>query len=161
VVILSPFKQKRIDIITGSILAIFSVVMFFIVPYQVGGGGSLGKLSALFPRMWLFLTLILSIVLIITRFIMKEKTISTNKKNETQKYPAGQIIFCYTLIIGYIFFIDLVGYYISTMVFLFVFMRSLGEKRWVRIFGISIIFTIIIYFLTKCVHIILPTGIFF
>jgi len=48
-VVLSPFKQKRIDIITGIFLAIFAVVMFFIVPYQVGGGGSLGELSALFP----------------------------------------------------------------------------------------------------------------
>ena len=149
-------KQRRADIIASIILILFSAIFYVIIPYQVGGGGELGKLSAMFPRIALGIMSGLSLILLIKRLRRKDEEAEAHDK--ARKYVLKKIALSLGIILAYVYLIDLFGFGLSTVAFLVVFIRFFGEKSWSKVILTTAIITGTLYFLMKVLFIPTPTG---
>lgn len=119
--------------------------------------------SAAFPKIISVLTIFLSILLIINT--LKERDDKTKEKHEENeqifnKTGTLRLILGSSIIMIYFFLINKIGFIIATLIFLIVFMRVLGIKKWVMSIPISIVTTFLIYFLFQDIlKVQLPSGI--
>lgn len=149
-------NKKREDIIVGLVLIALCAVLYLIVPYQIGGGGELGELSGLFPKISLVIIGGLSLILLLSRLIKKTEKPSVVTESRTKIYI--KISQSLGLIIGYVFLIDVFGFIISTFIFLAVFIKFFGEKSLLKIVFATSITTFGLYFLLRILYIPIPDG---
>lgn len=150
-------NTKRIDIGVGSTLSVFSIIIFlYSNQYKKEMITEYG--ANFFPQVLSVLMFTLSILLIIKAF-----------KGEYQQdmegiNKTGFIRSAITLGISiiYLLLMQLLGFFLSTFIFLFVLMTYIGHKgkviRFVTCLGVSLAVYGIFYFFLK---IPLPEGIFF
>lgn len=153
--------DTKVDRFVGAILAVVAILLYIATPSQLGGGGELGALSGLFPKIALAITAVLSIALSIVSTSPKsddEVTETTPVEESQDTFPAGRLVLSYLFILGYIWLIGVLGYYVSTMLFLIAFSRFLGERRWVITIVLAIAITVGINLLAKALYLSMPVS---
>jgi len=150
------FKESKVDLVFGIIIGIFSLLLYFVItPSQVPNVTRLGVSPRLLPNIIAFLLLILSISQIIGAFKVKDtgdEEVYTINPIELKLIGKSMLVF-----IAYFIAINLVGYIISTIAALAVFMLIFGQRNIKKIALVSVGLPIVIYiFFTKALQMILP-----
>jgi len=158
------------DTIFSLILILFTIICFFSSfqikdPLFAQGLASSGT----YLRIWLSLLMLLSLLLL-RRALSKRLT---NKKEQLFTIP---VIFTITMLIIYAIIISILGYLLSTTIFLFITMsfysfypfkninneKMIITKRLVKYLFLSITMTFIIYYIFEnFLNVIFPDSIFF
>jgi hypothetical protein len=151
-------RHVKADRFVGTALAIISVFLYIVTPSQVGGGGELGALSGLFPRIALVITLVLSVGLILFPARKSGHVDAENADDNGGPLPIGRLACGYLIILAYVCLIGILGYYASTFLFLVTFAWYLGERNWLSTIVMSVAVTIGINLLSRALYLSLPTG---
>jgi len=138
------------------IISIFLIIISFFLYYQTI---TLEDDPATLPRLMLIVIIFLSILMIIKDKIKKSNN-NDVKKMSRQSFLRIFIVTC--IIFLYVNSINLLGFYISTLIFLIIVLRYIGEKNKLVIFGVPILFLIFLYLtFSLFLHVDIPLGIFF
>lgn len=126
---------------------------FKIAEKGMGAGG--------FPKFLAVVIALLGLLLAITAYLKLRQN-----PNGDKKVLNGKEILMILLMVAmfgvYLGIIKTVGYLISTMVFTFIFFFIYGDRKWLRMIIISVLFTVISYYLFRNVfYVMLPMGTLF
>jgi len=150
--------SKRLDIVVGIALCIFSIVIYVYAEQQYAGKGVNSYGPKFFPQALSMMMLLASVALIIQA--LRGKALKGLEKINKQGFIRAMI----TLIIaiGYVFLMNFLGFYLSTIIFLFVVMTYLGQKKlWIRILASLLVATAVYCLFQYFLKIPLPEGIFY
>lgn len=149
----------KIDIIYGTIMMILSIV-FFIMTFSFPQESS-GINPRAFPRFVIISTFILSGILIVQGFLRIKKDRTEEKKPPLSRKTILRIAalaiggMVYTLLVGRI------GYVIATPLLIALTMVLFEERRWLRVVTVSVLTTVIMYYLFRGIfRVPLPRSIF-
>ncbi len=150
--------SKRIDIGVGIVLSILSVVIYLYAEQQYAGRGVNGYGPNFFPQVLSFMMLLASVALIIQAFRGK----ALKSLEEINKQGFIRAAATLVMAIGYVFLMNILGFYLSTVLFLFVVMTYLGQKiLWIRVFVSILVATAVYGLFYYFLKIPLPEGIFY
>lgn len=143
--------------VTSVLLIVLGAVVYYLADQfpQVGGEGVTGP--DLFPKALAILLICLSLLLLVTAMISKdpEKVLVWGKGPAKSYITVGMIVIYFVVL-------QLIGFFMSTPVFLFVMIRFLGQKSDVKNIAVSLGVTLIIYVVSNSLlYVPLPTGILF
>lgn len=145
--------MKKANIIISIFLIIISIFLY----YQTF---TWEKDPATLPRLMLGVIIFLSILLIIRSITKNPKKNNIIKKMSKQSFFRIFIVTCITFL--YVTSINLLGLYLSTLIFLIIVLLYVGEKNKLVIIGVPILFSIFIYLIFGLfLHVDIPQGIFF
>jgi len=150
--------------VVGLICIAISIAVLCITPSFPKGQASVNITGpAFFPNVLAVAFIILGINQIITAFRSARKTqkavISDNQKDAQRSKKIVMSVEFVALMIGFIAFFNILGFFISTTIFLFLLMVFLGLKWWKSLLY-SAIYTAVIYLLFGVLFTIgLPAGI--
>ena len=141
--------MKRIDICTGILLMLLSAYGFV---YSSGLRGDAGTL----PRL-VFIGLFLCGGLLALFTALDKKSAGEEEKEDKKRLWA--IILS---ILGYILIMNVVGFYLATVLYLAGTMYAFGVKSWKLLIGVPVVFDLIIFVaFEKMLAIQLPAPFFF
>lgn len=132
---------KNKNLLEGLILALLSI-FFIIESLKLHSSGSWALSPALFPLIITVSTLLLSIRLIFKG--LKERDIVDSSKKIEDYKKLGFIIFISFL---YLFSLPRIHFLFSSIIYLFLFLIILGERKWWVIVSISVLTPLLIQFL--------------
>lgn len=139
------------------IISIFLIIISIFLYYQTF---TWEKDPATLPRLMLGVIIFLSILLIIRSITINPKRNKIIKKMSKQSSLRIFIVTCITFL--YVTSINLLGLYLSTLIFLIIVLLYVGEKNKLVIIGVPILFSIFIYLIFGLfLHVDIPLGIFF
>lgn len=150
--------SKRIDVGVGIVLCIFSVIIYWYAEQQYAGRGVNTYGPEFFPQVLALMLFLASASLIIQAF--RGNALKTLEKIDKQGFVRATI----TLIIAiaYVFLMNVLGFYLSTIIFLFVVMTFLGQKKlWIRVLVTLAVATAVYSLFHYLLKIPLPEGIFY
>lgn len=153
-------RHAKADRFVGVALAITSVLLYVATPSQVGGGGELGALSGLFPRIALVITLVLSVSLVLIPTRTSNQADAEDADDGAHGLPIGRLVRSYLIILAYVYLIGVLGYYASTVLFLLAFSWFLGERNWFKTVVMAIAVTVGINLLARALYLSLPIPMF-
>jgi len=144
---------KKANIIISIFLIIISIFFYYqTITWE--------KDPATLPRLMLGVIIFLSILLIIRSITKNPKRNNIVKKMSRQSFLRIFIATCITLL--YVTTINLLGLYLSTMLFLIIILLYIGEKNKLVIIGVPVLFLFFLYLIFDFfLHIDIPPGIFF
>lgn len=145
--------MKKANIIISIFLIIISIFLYYqTITWE--------KDPATLPRLMLGVIIFLSILLIIRSITKNPKKNNIIKKMSKQSFFRIFIVTCITFL--YVTSINLLGLYLSTLIFLIIVLLYVGEKNKLVIIGVPILFSIFIYLIFGLfLHVDIPQGIFF
>ena len=149
--------SKRIDIGVGIVLCILSIVIYLYAgQYEGRGVNSYGP--NFFPQALASMMFLASVALIIQA--LRGKALKDLEAMNKQGFIRATVTL--VIAIGYVFLMKVIGFYLSTILFLFVVMMYLGQKKlWIRI-AVSVLVATAVYSLFQYfLKIPLPEGIFY
>lgn len=117
----------------------------------------------MFPRIFIYIFIGLMVITLVSGI---RKTLSPESANNSEWWCRFEII-RYPLLTGafvvvYVALINLIGFYISTAVYLLVAMRTFGEKRWKVNLGVAVVILVFCYVLfDRALSVTLPIGMIF
>jgi len=129
---------------------LFLIIIFYLVSLNFPPGTKVGP--SVVPRLWMFALIPLNLYLLIQS--LRQKTDKDFVKGRTE------IVFTFIgLLILYLAALVIIGYFISTFIFIFVSMLILGYRKYVSMVIISAIWIIFSYFVFyKLLQVPLPVG---
>lgn len=144
-----------LETIFSAFLCIVSAFIFYLsTQFDMAFIGDSGLGPDFFPQVIAIILFILSVTLFVINIINKDKK---SVYNPNIKYTF-MVIFSFAV---YIFFINIIGYLISTIIFAFVVITILKSKSKVLNIIFAIIFPVALYLLfTYAFKVSLPTGLF-
>ncbi|MCK5519903.1 MAG: tripartite tricarboxylate transporter TctB family protein [Candidatus Marinimicrobia bacterium] len=126
-------------------------ILFYILSFSFPSNSQVGP--EVVPRLWIFILLPLSLLALVQ--IFKEKRENLEVKSGRLDMVSYFIVF----LIGYLFVIYFIGYYISTFIFLLIGMRVLGNKNLKIQLIIAVFWNLFSYLVFyKVLYIPLPLG---
>lgn len=132
---------------------IISIISMFIVSIFYYNSFSYPDESTIYIKFILVILLVLSVLLFVN-----SKSQNTNFK---EKSFSKRMFLAFALTIAYVALMPIVGYYISTFIFLVLFMWIYNHKGIVKYLTVGCIFSFFVYFFfQKLLGIWFPTGIF-
>lgn len=148
-------KQQKFGI---GLFILCVLIWFFIIPSQVKGGGK----ALIFPR---FVTAWLAFFSLALLF--KKQKIA--KKEDIEKIPSNsnkkgywRVITTFIITLLYINLITILGFFISSFLFLVLLMWTLKVRNWIKLFIYPIIVLFLLYiFIEKILLFPLPDGLLF
>lgn len=145
------------DLKLGTILLVFCCFLwFYAIPYHIKG-----FLPALFPRSLTLAMLIPCVILLISGYASREST-QTEQEQKTPKAINLRALSIVPIVIVYIFFIDIIGFYVTTALFIFIFLLFFGVRKPVALVIFPIALPIVVYLvIEKTLHFPFPQGILF
>jgi len=154
----------RIDVISGALLAIFALLLHFVlIPLQVesADGGPVALSPSLFCHITAFLLLILSISLVITGIREQNPALLSLQSREFRSaLVRGSVAVLLSAL--YIAAIGILGYFTSTIVFMAVFLYFAGVRSWKGgLLFLAMIIPFIYLLFVKALKVILPSGLWF
>jgi len=150
--------SKRIDIGVGIVLCLFSVAIYWYAEQQYAGRGVNSYGPKFFPQALSVLMLISSAALIIQA--LRGKALKGLEVMNKEGFIRAAVTL--GLAIGYVFLMNFLGFYLATVIFLFVVMMYLGqEKLWIRILVSIVVATAVYSLFHYFLKIPLPEGIFY
>jgi hypothetical protein len=158
-------NKFREDMVVGIVLFIFSAIAFYLIYHNLHNNyrEEYGLSPATFPLITMASIIIMSIGLLISSYLNlrlhKKEIESAERLNRSQ---VRQVAVIMTISVAYIYMINLLGFYISTIIVNILLMLVLKMKSWFRLAASSIILIACIYlFFEKGMKITLPRGWFF
>ena len=150
----------------GSVMLLLCILVYFVlIPVSIEDlPGAVGGYSArLLPRVITFGMAAVSLLLIITDAITKYVRKANPRTAPGIKWEGlRRVIMVTVAMLVYYFLIDLIGYVLSTMVMLAVFLWMYGSRKPITIVAVSAAFPIILYFLfAGLMNVPLPSGLIF
>ena len=112
---------------------------------------------------WPRVIILLMIIFAIAQFLLHRR-ISANTDNTTSQQSGStatklQLLFTFALPLIYIALLPKAGFYLTTPIFLLLFLLLLGERRWRYLIGVPILIYVLINLIfTKLFYVALPTG---
>lgn len=149
--------SKSIDVCTGIFLSGLSIAIFFYAEEQYAGTGVNIYGPNFFPQVASALLLLASLSLIV------QALRGNSLKNFETINKEGFIRTTVTLVIAiaYLFLMQYIGFYLSTVIFLFVTMKYLGLTNYLVTFIVSLVVGTIVYGIFRIfLKIPLPEGLF-
>jgi len=145
------------DLKLGTILLVFSgFLWFYAIPYHIKGSE-----QALFPKC-------LTILMIIPCLLLLIQGIKSYKADGKQQAPffipsaSFKSLRVVPLMLAYIFLINIIGYYVTTGLFVFLFMFFFGIRKWLSLCLYPIVVPLIVYvIIRKILSFPFPEGILF
>jgi len=145
------------DLKLGSIvMAVCGFLWFYAIPYHIKGA-----LPALLPRC---LTLAMMIPCVLFFYIGIAAARQGDRSSSFRFVPGAtfRAIGAIPLMLVYIFLIDILGFYVTTGLFIFIFMRFFGAKKSLSVYLYAVSVPLIVYLLIgRFLHFPFPEGIFF
>ena len=165
------FLKKWANTLTGTIFFLFAVTLYLLVPSQIAMLESV-KLSlspTFYPILIIVLIAIISTIYIITSFVEEKKNLpdseeSTPADNSVRglSNEAKRTLITIGIIVGFIYLIEFMGFFIATPIGLAMMMFHMGTRRiWVFIIIMIVVPPITYFVFEKAMLVILPKGIFF
>ncbi|WP_286953204.1 MULTISPECIES: tripartite tricarboxylate transporter TctB family protein [Aminobacterium] len=119
-----------------------------------------------YPAQTKMMPIIYSVALIILSFLLGVRSIRKEKSSEENvvqtEEPLSRVFFVGGIIFAYIASIEILGFYSSTILFLFLFMFLMRAASWLVTTLVSVGTTVVIYFFFETLlNIPIPKGIFF
>ncbi len=119
-----------------------------------------------YPAQTKMMPIINSVALIILSFLLGVRSIRKEKSSEENvvqtEEPLSRVFFVGGIIFAYIASIEILGFYSSTILFLFLFMFLMRAASWLVTTLVSVGTTVVIYFFFETLlNIPIPKGIFF
>lgn len=162
---MKDFKMNR-DRITALTVLLFSII-YLVIAY-VGIEEFSGRValdSDVFPKLLGYLMVILSILLF---FEKQPSKMQAEEEEEEASYIQGGfwtkykwVIITLAAMLVYIISLSILGFIISTIIFMLVMPLLYGYKKYVTIILVAVLFTLATYFLLETyLEISLPAGIF-
>lgn len=128
-------------IYSGSMLLIGIIAIYFTKDFVNNIQGDVGP--SFYPIIVSTITIILAILLLISSYRMKNAPQNHNfSKTGLYKIGIGVVYFAI-----YFYFIPKIGFIISSIIFMVLFMLALGLRDWKKVIIIPIVTTIVIYYL--------------
>ena len=149
--------SKRIDIGVGVVLCILSVAIYLYAEQYAGRGVNTYGPN-FFPQVLSLMLFLSSVALIIQA--LRGKALKTLE--EVNKSGLIRAAVTLMIAIGYVLLMKVLGFYLSTVLFLFVVMTYLGQKRlWIRILVTILVASAVYGLFHYFLKIPLPEGIFY
>lgn len=149
--------SKSIDIFVGIFLSALSIAIFFYAEQQYAGSGVNSYGPKFFPQFVSVMLLLASLILIIQAL----KGNSLKNFEEINKRGFIRATITLTFSIAYLFLMQVLGFYLSTAIFLFVTMKFLGLKSYTVTLIVSVCVATIVYGIFRIfLKIPLPEGLF-
>ncbi len=153
-------SRLRNDVISGLILLAFALALHLvIIPAQVDSmaEGPAALSPSLFCHITAFLLLILSLSLLVSG-LRDTKPITRDLSEMKYVAARGSIAIIFSVL--YIFAINTLGYFVSTVVFMAIFLWFSGVRSWkgMLLFFLTVLPFIYLLFV-KALHVILPSGV--
>lgn len=145
------------DLKLGSIvLAFCAFLWFYAIPYHIKGA-----LPALFPK-----SLTISMMIPCALFFYKGiAAFRRGEKSSSIRIIPGatfRAFWVIPLMVAYIFLIDIVGFYVTTGLFIFIFMLFFRAKQSLSLYLYSVTIPLIVYLVIgRFLHFPFPGGVFF
>jgi putative tricarboxylic transport membrane protein len=154
-------KRRQWDQISVFILIAFTLLLYFVlIPTQIPAD-RMGLSSSFFPKLIVIVIAGLSVILFF------KAVFSKNPEGEEvifrmAKGSAIRLVAIFGLMVGYIFFLYLLGFLVSTPLFLAILIYYSGQRNWRIILPLIILVTAGLYaFFTFGMKLILPQSILF
>ena len=155
--------RLRKDSISGLVLLAFALSLhFFIIPAQVESmnDGPIALSPRLFCHIIAFLLLILSAGLIVSSVMDKSPLIKADRAQMAYIFSRGGAAVLLSVL--YILAMEFLGYFVSTVVFMALFLWFSGVRSWKGgIFFLAVILPFIYLLFVKALKVLLPSGLFF
>jgi len=136
-------------LVSSSLIALCLALFAFTFDFPAGEAG-----AAVIPRLYIFLILILSGVVLVQTFRGKEEAVPAIK----QKGLLARVV---TVVIGYFLALPYLGYFLGTFLLVVVLLHMLSYPRKWLIYGIAAGWVLFSYFMFyKLMYIQLPLGFF-
>ena len=145
------------DLKLGSIvLAFCAFLWFYAIPYHIKGA-----LPALFPKS-LTLAMMIPCILFFYKGIAAARR---GEKSSSMRVVPGATLRAFwviPLMVVYIFLIDIVGFYVTTSLFIFIFMLFFRAKKSLSLYLYSVTIPLIVYLVIgRLLHFPFPDGVLF
>lgn len=142
------------DIISGIVLIIFSIYIYYLTLNFPTQKGTLGPAS--FPRILVILIAILSLIMILQS--LKRKDAKIQESIEDKRGILFVILFI-ILFIAYSFLMNFLGFFLSSILFLFITSILLDKKNFLVKIIFSVVTSILIFYVFKTIlKVSLPVG---
>jgi len=149
--------SKSIDVCVGLFLSGLSIAIFLYAEQEYVGSGVNSYGPNFFPQLVSVLLLLASITLIVQAL----RGYSLKNFETINKHGFIRASITLAIAIAYLFLMQLIGFYLSTAIFLFVTMKFLGLKSYLTTFIVSLCVATIIYGIFRIfLKIPLPEGLF-
>ena len=157
--------------ITGGVLFLFSLVLYFLVPYQIDiiETGTAQMAPSFYPKLVIVTLAGITLIFIIVSLFEESK-----KKPPVRKERSGledvvtsdrrlvRAFITITITLVYIYIFEILGFFVATPLLLGAMLFHMGNRRILTFFLVMTITPLVIYVLFERVMvIILPKGIFF
>ena len=160
--------QKWANTIAGAALFLFAATSYFLIPSQIAmiETEQMHVSPSFYPRLVITLTAIISIVYLLTSFLeakRKSRDLKGLKLPEKRVRLFGEssvrTLTTLAIILGYIYLLEFMGFFIATPIGLGALMYHMGNRRIVIFCLIIIIVPVITYFLfERALYVFLPRG---
>ncbi|WP_438315828.1 tripartite tricarboxylate transporter TctB family protein [Sporosarcina sp. FA9] len=132
-------------------------VFYLILSYQLPDFAFVQVDADALPKGLGFLLLILAVLLFVHN---KPETEEEIEKRTLKKEDKMLLIYTLISLLLFVFFLEILGFVLSTVIFLIVTMRMFEYRNWTRSIIVSVVFSLILYFSFNYVlKIYLPQGI--
>lgn len=145
----------KADFFSGIGIAIFAAVFFILAgTYPEAEGYGLGPGG--FPKIVTGTMFVLGVALSINSYVVAKRGAAEDKRLTLPELTS--VLMLAAAFLAYTFVIKYLGYIITTLVFLFLFMFLYGDRKWKRMGVVSVLGTAITFVLFKYLFLIyLPT----
>ena len=141
----------KADFFSGIGIAIFAAVFFIMAgTYPEADGYGLGPGG--FPRIVTGTMFILGVLLSLNSFVVARRGVKEDVRVTVPELL--NMLLLAAAFLGYIFVIQYLGYIITTIIFLFLFMYLYGDRKWKRMALVTVVGTAATYALFKYVFLI-------
>ena len=154
-------KRRQWDQISGLILIAFTLLVYFVlIPTQIPPD-RMGLSSSFFPKFSVIVIAGLSVILFFKALFSK------NSEGEEvifrmAKESAIRAVTIFSFMVSYMFLLHLIGFLISTPLFLAILLYYSGQRSWCVILPLIILVPAVLYaFFTFGMKLVLPQGILF
>ena len=151
------------DFVIAVLLFVVCLVTYFvIIPRQVGGEIQRGLPPDFFPKFAVAFVAVFSLFLVFKDLLTKTKDDEPDETPVQKKRGRKGLIIAFIASLIYLILCTYIGYIISSIVMLAVFIWIFGERRWGFLVGVPLVTIAVIYlFFAKFMEVSLPLGIFF
>jgi Tripartite tricarboxylate transporter TctB family len=152
---------RRSDIISGTVIVVFSLLMIFvIVPAQISSSSEYGLDPKFFPVSVLWLIVIMGVLLVATRLVTQPDTEESEPVLGLRNwlFIGGFSVFLVLVFLA----INTLGYVLAGVLTVALLMVALDlrSRKWAQLVGVSILAPLVIYYaLYHIFSVQLPSGI--
>lgn len=158
------FKKYK-GLITGIVIALFAIA-YLIGSLFIKRTKFVSIGADFMPKIYGTVLLLLAACQVYQGFLEAKQFVTATEKNEVKQKDTKNVLLTFILIVSYVALMELLGFVVSSMIFLFLMSLLLTPKNMKHNYIVTIIFSVILplgayLFFRKIMHLSLPIGIIF